>query len=528
MASELRLSDEKSIAQSVARENSESTEVASAQKTRNGIALVPQPSDDPKDPLSWSQSKKYTILVIYCLAGFAGTASSLANQLGFEAQGKVYGKTLVQMSYTVSSAVAGIAYGPLFFVPLAQKIGRSSVIFWSLLGAMACGIWAACQTGTDDYISFTISRLFGGMFGSVPSILGSGMIVDIFYLHERGKAFTTFSLCFLLGTVAGPTFGGFIVQHVPWPNEFWWTVGLQAAVALLVLVFMEETGFTRDEKRVFPKVPESFLANRVATFLPGHKVVPRISAGELASFAIAPFKIGIMPVVLLAGTFNFISFGWFVMINTLLTVFLQEPPKAGGFGFTPQRNAAFTFALWFGIIAAQIWGYFLNDRIPLMISKRRGGIWKPEYRLHSLWIPALFLLPIGLGIFGSALQYHLHYMVLALGSFIITFACMLTIPVAVNYVVECFRLHAPEVGAIMGAYRLTLGLVIPFFIDEWIAAVGGPAWVFGMAAFFSIFSFMLVLLLMWKGHELRQFTLRSLAHDEEGKIIETSSSKGSI
>ena len=102
---------------------------------------------------------------------------------------------------------------------------------------MACGIWAACQTGADDYISFTISRLFGGMLGSVPSILGSGMIVDIFYLHERGRAFTTFSLCFLLGTVAGPTFGGFIVEHVPWPNEFWWTVGLQAAVALLGMLF---------------------------------------------------------------------------------------------------------------------------------------------------------------------------------------------------------------------------------------------------------------------------------------------------
>ena len=98
---------------------------------------------------------------------------------------------------------------------------------------MACGIWAATQTGADDYISFTISRLFGGMLGSVPSILGSGMIVDVFYLHERGKAFTTFSLCFLLGTVAGPTFGGFVVEHVNWPNEFWWTVGLQGAVAIL-------------------------------------------------------------------------------------------------------------------------------------------------------------------------------------------------------------------------------------------------------------------------------------------------------
>ena len=102
MASGSRGSDEKSMVLSDAQEHVPSVDGTHTLKTRNGITLVPQPSDDPRDPLNWSQRKKYTILVIYCLAGFAGTASSLANQLGFEAQAKLYGKTLVQMSYTVS------------------------------------------------------------------------------------------------------------------------------------------------------------------------------------------------------------------------------------------------------------------------------------------------------------------------------------------------------------------------------------------------------------------------------------------
>jgi len=89
------------------------------------------------------------------------------------------------------------------------------------------------MTNHDDYIRFIVSRLFGGIFGSIPSILGAGTIVDIFFLHERGKAFTTYSISFLMGTVAGPTFGGFIVQRTPWPNEFWWTTGLQAFVIVL-------------------------------------------------------------------------------------------------------------------------------------------------------------------------------------------------------------------------------------------------------------------------------------------------------
>lgn len=182
---------------------------------------------------NWPQSRKYTVLAILCLSAFSGLASSLANQLGFVAQAKLYEKTLVQVSYSVSSAVAVIAFGPLLLIPLAHVIGRSALIWWSLIGCMCSGIWAARMTSHDDYIPFVISRLFGGIFGSIPSILGAGTIVDIFFLHERGKAFTTFSLSFLMGTVAGPTFGGFIVQRTPWPNEFWWTVGLQAFVIVL-------------------------------------------------------------------------------------------------------------------------------------------------------------------------------------------------------------------------------------------------------------------------------------------------------
>jgi MFS family permease len=146
------------------------------------------------------------------------------------------------------------------------------------------------MTGADDYVAFTLSRLFGGIFGSIPSILGAQVLMDLFFLHERGKVFTTFHMCFLLGTVAGPTFGGFVVQHVAWPFEFWWTVALQCAVASLgtykahlvlflalmilrlVFFFLPEVGFTREGGRVYPTQPTGFVANRIATFLPGTKV----------------------------------------------------------------------------------------------------------------------------------------------------------------------------------------------------------------------------------------------------------------
>ena len=82
---------------------------------------------------------------------------------------------------------------------------------------------------------------------------------------------------------------------------------------------------------------------------------------------------------------------------------------------------------------AQIDGHYLNDWIPLRLFRKYGGVWKPEHRLHALWMTSLILLQIGLGI---------------------------------------FRRRAP----------------IPYSLHD-----------FGMAALFSMASFMLLVLLMWKG-----------------------------
>ena len=209
-----------------------------------------------------------------------------------------------------------------------------------------------------------------------------------------------------------------------------------------------------------------------------------------------------------------------VVINTLLSIYLQQPylPEEGfyGYGFTPQQNSAFLFALWIGTIGGQIYCFFLNDRVPLKISARTGE-WHPEYRLYTLIVPGLIVMPIGLGLFGSALQYHLHYMVLALGSALISFAAVSSVPMPMNYLVESFKGNPMEVGVTLNFYRLLLGLIVPLFIVEWQEAVG-VGWVFGMSAFFSLFAMALVSLLFWKGKLIRSWTPGRVLNAEEGNF----------
>jgi len=71
-----------------------------------------------------------------------------------------------------SLANAGMVIGGFVFFPLAHKFGRSSAIFWSLLGLMAAQAWSAGMTHKGDYASFLGSRVLSGFFGTVTGILG--------------------------------------------------------------------------------------------------------------------------------------------------------------------------------------------------------------------------------------------------------------------------------------------------------------------------------------------------------------------
>ncbi len=69
-------------------------------------------------------------------------------------------------------------------------------------------------------------------------------------------------------------------------------------------------------------------------------------------------------------------------------------------------------------------------------------------------------------------RYHLHYMVLALGVFLIMFGGTYSTPITVNYITECFPTSALEVSVIMAVYRQIFGLSLPFFVLPWKSRVG--------------------------------------------------------
>jgi hypothetical protein len=151
----------------------------------------------------------------------------------------------------------------------------------------------------------------------------------------------------------------------------------------------------------------------------------------------------------------------------------------------------------------------------------QSGVWKPKNRLHALWIPSI-INPIGLGIWGAGLQYHLSWVVLALALALalvfVTFGNLSITPITVNYINECFIGHPAEASIAVNVYRVGFGLSVAFYIKEWVAETG-VGWAYGMMAFFEIESFLFILLLMWNGHAIRRLTWGHLSQSKEGEHV---------
>ncbi len=230
-------------------------------------------------------------------------------------------------------------------------------------------------------------------------------------------------------------------------------------------------------------------------------------------------KIAVAPVVLIIAGFDTISFGFYVALNALTPIWLQTPKKAGGlYGFSIVDNASFTFVHWVGVAFGLVYGHFFSDRIPLWFAARNKGVWKPEYRLHALWPTNFVLMPLGLGLVGIGMQYKLHWVVQLIGQFFVTIGSLVSIPITVNYICECFRTHTVEATLCLNSMRLFLGLSINFYINPWIAAVG-VGWVYGMMAFFTVFAFCFLILLMVAGHRIRALSPFQTSSTEEGEKV---------
>ncbi|KAF9486341.1 MFS general substrate transporter [Pholiota conissans] len=367
------------------------------------IVLIPQPSDDPNDPLNWPRWKKEACFWTLAFAATLDGALSPMIGPGYVLLSNQFGVSVDEIASSFGSILLGLGCFMLFQNTLATKFGHRIVYLSSVTLMFVACIWSAVSPNLP---SIKASRVFQGFGMSALQSLVASTIEQIYFVHERGSRSVIWSFCIMAGITLGPLLYSYVIQNLSWQMGFWFvTIPLGISV-VLVFFFVPETTYSRNnfvinqnsvnisEKQSLEDMKSSLSED----VLPPHKSYLsqlKIYNGTYTNVSI--FKLFFRPFPFLLSPIT-----WFIFVSHgMQTVWLSLMPICSSTIFTIEYNFNATqigltnLGGIVGIVLAMCITGPLTDWGTVWLSKRNKGIYEPEFRV-------LFLLTMLFGVFGYA------------------------------------------------------------------------------------------------------------------------------
>lgn len=475
------------------------------------IVLVPQPSEDPNDPLNWSDSKKITIVLIIGFGAciYASTLGPLLNAGLFVIATdfkRPIGNITIISGYQL--LVAG-ASGPLVSA-CSRKWGKRPVFLVSSAFGL---IGSIIGSATSSYNGLLAGRIVQGGSTAAYESLVISMIGDIYFVHQRGVFISITQ--FILGVVSNLSsiICGRIVTSLGWKYLFHLCILFSGLQTLLLIFLVPETQYNRDhrydidelvnedlkelgevEKRHREQVEDVGLGkSRTATSTRSeHRArAKKTYTQELAVFTgtycndnflqlfIAPLavcsNVAVLWVVVVSGT----VVATYVAQAYVIAQIFSAPPyllTASGVGYL---SAGPTIG---GLIGALFFG-LVNDPIIKWCARKNRGVYEPEYRLLPA-IAGLFT-GVGLMLFGYLCQIHASYYATATMHGLTLFGIVAATIGTSGYGLDAYREMSSEIFVAGIIFKNFMFYGFSYFVNDW-TATAGPAhvfYVFGGVAF---------------------------------------------
>lgn len=104
---------------------SETSSFQGTKTTADGkVILLPQPTDNPADPLNWTWLKKHSVLFALLLPSLLTDWGMTYGTTLFEEQAAEFHMTVAGAAASVSGGIFMQGPGGIFCVPLVQRFGR--------------------------------------------------------------------------------------------------------------------------------------------------------------------------------------------------------------------------------------------------------------------------------------------------------------------------------------------------------------------------------------------------------------------
>ncbi|PIL31134.1 MFS general substrate transporter [Ganoderma sinense ZZ0214-1] len=198
---------------------------------------MPQPSDDPRDPLNWPTWRKEACFWTFVFAASLANAISPLASVAYVQLAKEFHVSVDEVASCFSANFIGDAIFVLLQSPLAIKYGHRIVYLLATFLMFISCVWSALST---DLVSISASRVFQGFGGAPLQSLVAITIGQLFFVHERGTRSCIWGLFQVAGTVLGPLVNGYVIQNLSLRLGFWF-VSIACGVCFIgVVLFVPE------------------------------------------------------------------------------------------------------------------------------------------------------------------------------------------------------------------------------------------------------------------------------------------------
>ncbi|GLB43611.1 putative major facilitator superfamily protein [Lyophyllum shimeji] len=376
------------------------------------VVLIPQPSDDLKDPLNWPTWKKEACFWSLAFAASLDGALSPMVGPGYVLLSEQFGVSVDDVASSFGSILLGLACFMLFQNTLAVKFGHRIVYLGSVTLMFVSCIWCAAS---PSLASIRASRVFQGFGMSALQSLVASTIEQIFFVHERGSRSVIWSFSIMSGITLGPLLYSYVIQNLSWQMGFWFVAIPLGLSVISIFFFVPETTYERavatgtdkgenpDENSI-PSEKRSVGEQAGSGSEDGHTQLPEkpsyisqlkiwngtFSNASLFRIFIRPFPFVLSPVT------------WFIfLVHGMQTVWLSLLPICSStiftieYNFTASQIGLTNLGGIVGIIIAMCVSGPLTDLGTVWLAKQNKGIYEPEFRI-------LFISTMLFGVFGYA------------------------------------------------------------------------------------------------------------------------------
>ncbi|KAH7346955.1 major facilitator superfamily domain-containing protein [Pyrenochaeta sp. MPI-SDFR-AT-0127] len=429
--------------------------------------LVPQPSDDPNDPVNWSWMKKHLLLFTVAWGALCADFTSAGGIPCIFLQGAEWHMDPNKVNYANNLNVLMMGIGGLLWIPMISFWGRAPVLFWTCVCGTLLTLGATLSPNFEVHYAM---RSTMGFFLTAPQTISIAYIKDIFFFHEHARKIGLWACLYISSPYIGPLFANFIVDATgDWRLVFWLCFGICCLQLVLIVLFLDESYYNRTVKeqpargsRILRVIGLWQIQNHGEYFYSLQGAVTRLISTVTK------------PALLLLLVGYFLSFMWSIGINITTAILFATPVAFGGYGFSATAVGFLYFTPVVAVFIGEIFGHYFNDFLANRYIHRHKGIFEPEVRLITVYLSTILMVP-GLILLGFALQQHMHYGVIIVGWGMFTFGVMTTSVAVTTYAIDAYPTAPGEVSGYINFMRVIGGFSVGYFQQPWGLAVGYAA-----------------------------------------------------